>query len=115
MVMAIENSGQTIITDSIKMKYIDSGASCHFTTNEDWVTNKKQSDLSEITVANNEKLAVKCTGDVELKTPVGNKSTDITVKKVMCVPGLTTNLLSVSQMIENGNTVKFEDNLQQRR
>ena len=94
---------------SSKDWYIDSGASCHFTTNEDWVKNKGQSDLSEITVANNEKLTIKCVGDVELKTLVDSQHVDITVKNVMCIPGLTTNLLSVSQMIKNGNAVKFEN------
>lgn len=39
-----------------------------------------------------------------------NHGFDITVKNVLCVPSLTTNLLSVSELIKNGNSVDFEPN-----
>lgn len=35
---------------------------------------------------------------------------EIKVKNVLCVPSLTTNLLSVSKLIKNGNSVDFKPN-----
>lgn len=86
--------------------YVDSGASTHMTANESWLTNKiDSSSLPEVTVANNSTVPVLCAGDIEITTSYGY---DITVKNVWCVPTLATNLLSVSELIRNGNSVVFE-------
>lgn len=91
--------------------YVDSGASFHFTANEDWIINKNYDvKVSEIMVANKTKLPVKCSGDVEIKTVVGKEYFDILVQNVLYVPEITVNLLSVSQLINSGNIVKFEHN-----
>lgn len=88
--------------------YIDSGASMHMTANQSWIKNPIQSpSLPEIIVANKTKVPVLCSGDVEITT---NYDYNITVKNVLCVPSLTTNLLSVSELIKNGNSVVFEPN-----
>lgn len=85
--------------------YVDSGASAHMTANKDWINNANFTpSLSEITVANDTKVPVVCSGDVQITT---NYNYDITVKDVLCVPSLTTNLLSVSELINNGNNVSF--------
>lgn len=88
--------------------YVDSGASVHLTTNKDWlfdVTSPK--DLTEIVVANKSKALVKCTGNLNLTTVVEEKKFDVLVKDVLYVPQVATNLLSVSQLIKNGNKVIF--------
>lgn len=86
--------------------YVDSGASAHMTTNESWLTNRSNStSLPEIMVANDTKVSVLCSGDVEITT---SHDYEVTVNNVLCVPSLTTNLLSVSQLIKNGNSVFFE-------
>lgn len=89
--------------------YIDSGASVHMTANKNWIKNPSyQNHMREIIVANESKVPVLCAGDVQITT-IGNEcSYDITVRDVLCVPSLTTNLLSVSQLIKNGNKVKFK-------
>lgn len=90
--------------------YIDSGASVHLTAREDCIKNRSNKTMvKEIVIANKEKLSVLCSGDVLVKTIVGKSTFDIWVKDAMCVPELTTNLLSVSQLISKGNTVKFGD------
>lgn len=89
--------------------YIDSAASNHVTSKEDWMTNKKESDIKEIIVANNEKLEVKCSGQVNITTVVDGKTFDIAVKNILYVPSLTTNLLSVGQLARNGNYVIFDE------
>lgn len=88
--------------------YVDSGASQHMSTNESWLENPSYSScLPEIIVANRMKVPVLCSGDVNITT---SYNYNITVKDVLCVPTLTTNLLSVSELIKNGNSVVFEPN-----
>lgn len=85
--------------------YVDSGASQHFTANEAWLQNKEFSpDIPDIIVANNTKVPVLCSGDMEITTSHGY---EVNVKNVLCVPDLTTNLLSVSELTKNGNSVHF--------
>lgn len=91
--------------------YIDSGASVHLTARKDWLTNiTTDTNLKEIMVANKSTVAVICSGDIALKSIINDgKFHDVTIKNAMYVPELTTNLLSVSQLIKNGNTVKFNE------
>lgn len=88
--------------------YVDSGASSHMTANASWLQDVSNPQICpEIMIANNEKLQVSCKGNVAISTRRGY---DITIKDVLCVPSLTTNLLSVSQLIKNNNRVSFSDN-----
>lgn len=90
--------------------YVDSGASVHLTVQEDFVNNVSNSgNLKEIVTANNQRLDVKCMGNVQITTVVDKSCYDIIITNAMCVPDLMTNLLSVSQLIKNGNTVEFEE------
>ncbi|OWR55632.1 reverse transcriptase [Danaus plexippus plexippus] len=56
-----------------------------------------------------ETVPVICSGNTMIRTIVDNSEFDITVKDVLCVPNLSANLLSVSQLIQNGNKVSFEE------
>lgn len=86
--------------------YVDSGASTHMTTNENWLTNRlDSSSLPEIIVANETKVPVLCAGNVQFIT---SYDYEVTVRNVLCVPNLATNLLSVSELIKNGNSVVFQ-------
>lgn len=88
--------------------YVDSGASAHLTSNEDWIKNvSTKHPIKEIVVANEEKLSVKCSGDAQIVTITDDGEYDVIVKGVLCVPKLSTNLLSVSQLVRNGNRVVF--------
>ncbi|KAG6454155.1 hypothetical protein O3G_MSEX008511 [Manduca sexta] len=89
--------------------YIDSGASVHLTANECWVMNAQYDQNREIIVANSEKMSILCSGDVKITTTTENHDYDIEVRNVLCVPSLTTNLLSVSQLIMNGNNISFNE------
>lgn len=90
--------------------YIDSGASVHLTPREDWIKNASYEQGREIIVANNEKVQALCSGDVRIITNTNERDYEICVENVLCVPSLTTNLLSVSQLIKKGNSVKFTNN-----
>lgn len=88
--------------------YVDSGASAHMTAIASWLQEvSSPQTCPEIMIANHEKLQVSCKGNVKISTRLGY---DITVKDVLYVPSLTTNLLSVSQLIKNNNSVSFLDN-----
>lgn len=89
--------------------YIDSGASSHMITDKSCLESVTLGHkVKEIVVANKEKVPVICSGNTMIRTVVDSSEFDITVKDVLCVPNLSTNLLSVSQLIQNGNKVCFE-------
>lgn len=94
---------------SINDFYLDSGASRHMSPNESLFTNKRTANISEIIVANQQKLSVKHSGDIDITTSVNQKYFNITVNDVLCVPNLSTNLLSVSELISRGNRVSFSN------
>lgn len=88
--------------------YVDSGCSVHLTSRKDWLKNiTKDVQMKEITVANENKLAIECGGDIDITTTVEDKQHPITVCNALYVPELMTNLLSVSQLIKNNNKVIF--------
>ncbi|GBP63868.1 Retrovirus-related Pol polyprotein from transposon RE1; Endonuclease RE1 [Eumeta japonica] len=90
--------------------YIDSGASKHMTARKEYVVNPSyEHKTKEIIVANKTCVPVLCSGDVNIITVVKDVEYDITVSDVLCIPSLTTNLLSVSRLIENGNNVVFKE------
>ncbi|KAJ0169236.1 hypothetical protein K1T71_015266 [Dendrolimus kikuchii] len=90
--------------------YIDSGASMHMTMNKDWIYDEKMPPIDNIKVANNKVLKVASCGKVNLNIiqPKGITST-IQVNDVLYIPELSTNLLSVSQMIKNQCKVEFDN------
>ncbi|CAH2109079.1 unnamed protein product [Euphydryas editha] len=88
--------------------YVDSGASSHLTSNKDWMIDMCYSGfIKEIVVANQNKIPVLCCGNVNITTSTEECDYNITVENVLCVPMLSTNLLSVSQLIRQGNKVHF--------
>lgn len=84
--------------------YIDSGASCHMTPHKDILNNFTPNTQPSITVANNQKLKVIGSGSTSIRV----NDNDIQIKEVLVVPELSANLLSVSCMVESGNSVIFE-------
>lgn len=96
---------------SIDDWYIDSGASVHMTAKrESLLEIRPVQDIKEIVVANKSSMPVMCTGDTQIVTCVNESQFDIPVRNILCIPNLTTNLLSVSKLIANGNKVLFGEN-----
>ncbi|CAH2099257.1 unnamed protein product [Euphydryas editha] len=90
--------------------YIDSGASTHMINSQENIINVSHNlKTSQITVANSMTMPVMCSGETQITTVIGKLQYDIVVKEVLCVPNLTTNLLSVSKLIKNGNKVSFSE------
>lgn len=88
--------------------YVDSGASAHYTMREDWLQSLQPPNVKEITVANNSKLSVKSSGKVTTNVDCGGTSNEISINNVQLVPGISANLLSVSQLVHKGFTVIFD-------
>lgn len=81
---------------------IDSGCTTHMSNQ--MVKNGKF-EKKEVLVANNAKLTSNCVGDIELYIENSNK---VTVKDVLYIPELATNLLSVNKITEKGKIVVFD-------
>lgn len=84
--------------------FVDSGACSHMTSNEEILSKKRKPHIESITSANNGKLAAKSAGDTLLTL----SNTQIPVYDVLHVPGIAANLLSVSKIVEKGNSVIFD-------
>lgn len=91
--------------------YVDSGATSHMCNNRevmakfmDYKNSQCDGKLKQVTVANNEKLNV--VGEGEICFKFGSKVR--TFSNVLYVPQLTTNLLSVSKLVNSGFCVKFD-------
>ena len=81
--------------------------SMHLTVKRDWLTEESKTNaLQDIMVANKSKVQVVSASNVSITTIVGKYKYNVLVKDVLYVSQLTTNLLSVSQLIKNGNEVK---------
>jgi hypothetical protein len=83
--------------------FIDSGASQHMSPFETLFAELKSTPIKQISSASSNKIAVKGVDNV----PVVIGDREIDFKEVLCVPDLTANLLSVAQIVKNGNTVTF--------
>lgn len=84
--------------------FIDSGATNHMTPYTDNLNNIGKSAVKEINTANNQKMKVEGVGDSQIHI----NGHDIEIKNVLLVPNLSANLLSVSEMVKNKNTVMFD-------
>lgn len=74
------------------------------TNNAEWLENLRPIYQSEVVIANNQKIMVRNAGDARIKIGAGS----VNIRNVLLVPDLTTNLLSVSQTVKNGNKVVFD-------
>ncbi|CAK1587338.1 unnamed protein product [Parnassius mnemosyne] len=88
--------------------YVDSGASVHMTKHNNLFIEETTPHIKNIKVANNKTLSVLSSGKISLSVYDGRgQQNDILFTNVLYVPELATNLLSVSQIINNGGQVKL--------
>ena len=79
--------------------WIDSGCTHHMTGNLDWLQHARQLERpAQITVGNGQCLKSTTVGSVNFSTMFGT----VTLQDVLYVPGLSTNLVSISQACNNG-------------
>lgn len=83
--------------------YVDSGASNHMCNNRELFCDFSEVSVSQVTVANGEKLPTAGQGNVRVKL----QDCERTIRDVYYVPNLSANLLSVSSLVKKGYTVTF--------
>ena len=84
--------------------YIDSGASSHMTSNKELLLDLNKNHTGHIMVANGKAAEIKGVGRMSLKC----NSSEVPVEKVLFVPDLDVNLLSISEIVKKDNTVTFD-------
>lgn len=99
------------ITNSSESWMIDSGATQHMCNNESWfVKIEKLSNPMNVKVGDGRPIKAISEGNVSLNLNLPDGKTKICVlEKVLYVPGLACNLLSVSQTSKHGNKAEFSE------
>nr|KYP61818.1 Retrovirus-related Pol polyprotein from transposon TNT 1-94 [Cajanus cajan]KYP63036.1 Retrovirus-related Pol polyprotein from transposon TNT 1-94 [Cajanus cajan] len=82
--------------------YIDSGCSNHMTGHRDWFVNFDPKKKSTVKFADNRATQVEGSGNVLVKREDGRQTV---ITEVLYVPGMTTNLISLGQLLEKGCSV----------
>ena len=77
---------------------LDSGATEHFTPNEDWLVNYQKVYNKSITVANGKRLAIEGTGDI----PAIANGRNIIINNVNYIPEIKAILISSKELTNNG-------------
>lgn len=97
-----------LVNDNYKNEwFFDSGATAHMTNSTTHLLNADSSFRREIVTADDSKMQVECIGDIEKCMLIENEVKKIKINNVQYVPNIVTNLLSVSQIVKNGNEVLF--------
>ncbi|UYV62499.1 SMG1 [Cordylochernes scorpioides] len=93
---------------SVHNWFVDSKATSHMAYDESFFTELNREQTQNVVVANGNKLQVRGIGQGEIKviTPQGKTDT-LLLTKVLYIPELTDNLLSVSAATSNGCKVTF--------
>ncbi|GAU22332.1 hypothetical protein TSUD_106600 [Trifolium subterraneum] len=85
--------------------YFDTGCSNHMTGNTSILTDFNKCLNTRIKLANDNFIAAECMGNVVIQRSNGKKAV---IEKVLYVPGMKCNLMSVGQLLEKGFKAVFE-------
>lgn len=88
--------------------YVDLGASGHMTIRKENLFDASMSSKGQVVVADNSRMDIECTGNLRLNVRNGERIESVIISDVQCIPKLCANLLLMSQMVCNGNTVIFD-------
>ncbi|WJX25474.1 hypothetical protein P8452_14509 [Trifolium repens] len=102
LLMAITNSD----ADKLNVWYFDSGCSNHMTGNRSILIDFDECLNTKIKLANNEFIMAEGIGNVRVQMSNGKKAV---IEKVLYVPGIQCNLLSVGRLISKGFKVVIEN------
>lgn len=83
---------------------LDSGASCHYISNDSFLLNKRP-HREFIEIADGVELESNYIGDLNLLSKYGT----VTLKNVRCVPTLTVNLISINKAVDGELEVHFKN------
>ena len=89
---------------------IDSGASRHMCSDRSMMQNLRKSTTNAVTAANKNKVRVEAEGEVLLKGDTAQEEQTVCLRRVLYVPDISTNLMSVSVITKAGGKVLFTNN-----
>ena len=84
---------------------LDSAASCHMISDRSYFTDYHEVNKQNISVGGLSQLPVAGTGTIEFKTDVPNRPNNIILHKVLHIPSLGTNLISLGQLQQGSATI----------
>lgn len=87
----------------------DSGATWNMSMRDDWMSSQSPKPIDKIFVANNSSMVVESAGRVLVNVDRNGKHCAVPINDVLFVPGLSINLLSISQIVKKGHTVVFDN------
>ncbi|KAK2577043.1 hypothetical protein KPH14_000894 [Odynerus spinipes] len=87
---------------------IDSGSTAHMTPHKEWMINVVPYKVEVNLAEENRSIHSEARGDIKIMTVTKESKRYIVIKDVLFIPGLRTNLLSVSQLVNTGNRVDFD-------
>ena len=90
---------------------LDSGASRHMCTDGSKLKNFRPSKVNFIQTTNSFTVPVTGEGEVYITCKNFQGNLNVLLKNVLCVPQLSTNLVSISCIVNNGAKVKFQENI----
>jgi len=97
--------------DTRKSWYIDSGATSHMTNNREFFDKTFTSVEDKVTVANGKEAKITGIGSGRIKCYNENATKTITLKNVLYIPSLHSNLLSVKKITEHGFIIEFKNKI----
>ncbi|CAI5773473.1 Retrovirus-related Pol polyprotein from transposon TNT 1-94 [Podarcis lilfordi] len=86
---------------------LDSGASSHFCHKKDYFNEINDEEGSEIEIADGNIVKAKGAGSMSLKCNINNECIENTISRVLYVPELSCNLISVSTLDKKGFQITF--------
>ncbi|CAI5799470.1 Retrovirus-related Pol polyprotein from transposon TNT 1-94 [Podarcis lilfordi] len=86
---------------------LDSGASSHFCHKRDYFNEINDEEGSEIEIADGNIVKAKGAGSMSLKCNINNECIENTISRVLYVPELSCNLISVSTLDKKGFQITF--------
>ena len=88
--------------------YLDSGCSNHMIGHREWLINFDSSRKTNVRLVDNKNLVSEGIGDIAIKMKDGRNAL---IEKVLLVPGMKCNLLSIGQLIKKGFSVTMQGNI----
>ena len=89
---------------------LDSGASCHMSNDQNKMCKIQKAEIRRVTVANSEKLPVELKGEIILPIDTSEGSKKVRLSNVLYVPNLSSNLVSVGTITDQGYDILFKQN-----
>jgi hypothetical protein len=86
--------------------YLDTGCSNHMTGRRDWLKSIDTSKKTRVKLADSSYLVAKGMGNIAIQRKDGE---EVVIEKVLYIPDMDCNLMSVGQLIENGFSLTIED------